>query len=661
MNELMPNEADDQKLQELTAHLQSLITSLDDIVFEVDGNHIFRNVWVSDPNMLFMPKEDFLGKSITEVMGANASTFIAPLNEAIRTGKVQEIIYKHLDHTIEKWFKARIKPVAINAKLENYILVFSIQDISTQKLSELALEEAKQQLEMRNDLLDLSQNLSFTAGWEYDLVSGNIFWTKQAYALFDVEENYPLSSESLQSFLGVEGWNLLNQSAGTAIKQFQPYNLELSFTSAKGAKKWVQAIAIPVSHGNRVIMMRGALMDITLKKENELALINAKNTAEKASQTKSEFLSVMSHEIRTPLNGIIGIANLLKMNHTIDQEDYIGNLIFSADHLMQLINEILDLTKMENEKLELMLTEVDLFRLVKNIRNQFKSMAESKGILLKTYLDDDIPQWIIADPTRLSQMLNNLISNAIKFTDQGEVTLLIKQVSSTPASVLLNFTIKDTGVGIPMELQGHVFESFKQIQQATNREHSGTGLGLTITQKLAELHNSKVYLESQVSKGSEFHFQIRFDIATKQDQEDAIPLVFSSLEKKLTGLKVLLVEDNLINSMVAKKQLEYFGIFADCASDGKEALRLMENNFYHVALLDLHMPGIDGYALAQLVRAQYPQIHLIIFTADIMLDVKQRFAKINVYDFLNKPFAPEKMFEVLLKVANDRNVLNPLS
>lgn len=658
MNALTPSKSDDQKLQELTAHLQSLITSLDDIVFEVDGNHIFRNVWVSDPSMLFMPKEDFLGKSITEVMGASAATFIAPLNQAISTGKVQEIIYRHLDQTIEKWFKARIKPVVISPKPENYILVFSIQDISTQKLSELALEEAKHQLEMRNDLLDLSQNLSSTAGWEYDLVSGGIFWTRQAYALFDVEENFPVSLDMLKKFLSAEHWDLLNQSADAAIKQLLPYDLELSFTSAKGLNKWVRAIAIPVASGNRVVMMRGALMDITLKKENELALIEAKNAAEKASQTKSEFLSVMSHEIRTPLNGIIGIANLLKMNHTIDQEDYIGNLIFSADHLMQLINEILDLTKMENEKLELMLTEVDLFKLVKNIRNQFKSIAESKGIQLKSYLDDDMPQWIIADPTRLSQMLNNLISNAIKFTDHGEVTLLIRQVSATPTSVLLNFTVKDTGLGIPPELQAHVFESFKQIQQAANREHSGTGLGLTITQKLAELHGSKVYLESQLNQGSAFHFEISFDLATQQDLEDSIPIVFSALEKKLAGLNVLLVEDNLINSMVAKKQLEYFGVVVDCAYDGKEALKLMETNAYHVALLDLHMPGIDGYALAQIVRKEYPHLHLIIFTADIMLDVKQRFAKINVYDFLNKPFAPEKMFEVLHKVAKDRGLLN---
>lgn len=658
MNQLPPYEERGEKLQELTAHLQSLIASLDDIVFEVDGNHVIRNVWASDPSMLFMPKEDFLCKSITEVLGPNADIFTAPLNEAIKTGNVQELIYKHLNPAVNKWFKARIKPVSIHADLENYILVFSIQDISTQKISELALEETKNQLEMRNDLLDLSQKLSITAGWEYDLVSGNIFWTKQAYALFDVEEDYLLSLESLESFLGNEGWAQLNQSAGTAIKQFRPYNLELSFTSAKGIKKWVEAIAIPVSSGNRVIMMRGALMDITLKKENELALIEAKNTAEKASQTKSEFLSVMSHEIRTPLNGIIGIANLLKMNHTIDQEDYIGNLIFSADHLMQLINEILDLTKMENEKLELMLTEVDLFKLVKNIKNQFKSMAESKGILLKTYLDDDIPQWIIADPIRLNQMLNNLISNAIKFTEKGEVTLLIKQTSSTPTNVCLNFKVQDTGRGIPAELQAHVFESFKQIQQAANREHSGTGLGLTITQKLAELHGSKVFLESQINKGSEFSFEICFEIAAKQDQEDLVPVVFSSMEKKLKGLKVLLVEDNMINSMVAKKQLEYFGVFADCASDGKAALRLMETNPYHVALLDLHMPGIDGYALAQIVRIQYPNIHLIIFTADIMLDVKQRFAKINVYDFLNKPFAPEKMYQVLLKVAKDRGVLN---
>nr|WP_121271086.1 ATP-binding protein [Pedobacter schmidteae] len=541
MNKLSQDDEDDHlKLLKLTAHLQSLITSLEDIVFELDGNHIFKNVWVSDERMLFMPKEAFLGKTIAEVMGPQSAIFIDPVNQAIEKGTVQEVIYKHINPDVNEWFRARIKPVAKAAQPENYILVLSIQDITSQKLADIALAEAKKELE----------------------------------------------------------------------------------------------------NSNR-------------------ALIEARNHAEKASKTKSDFLSVMSHEIRTPLNGIIGIANLLKLNHTMDQKEYIGNLIFSADHLMQLINDILDLTKMENEKLELVLAEIDLFRLVKNISNQFKSLAGAKGIQLKCYLDDDIPRRLIADPIRLSQMLNNLISNAIKFTDEGEVTLLIKLLSVHSNKALIHFSVKDTGMGIPSELQDSVFESFKQVQQAVRHGYSGTGLGLTITQKLAELHNSRVVLSSEAGIGSEFHFDLSFEIAEDQDIDDsnAVPSVFSLFKDQLKGLKVLLVEDNLINVMVAQKQLEYFGVDTTCAENGNDALELIEKNHYHVALLDLHMPVLDGYALAGIIRNKYPEVHPVVFTADIMAEVKLKFARIDVYDILNKPFAPEKMFEVLLKVAKARSII----
>ncbi|WP_316812240.1 ATP-binding protein [Pedobacter heparinus] len=657
MNESSPERSDE--LQNLAAHLQSLITSLEDIVFEIDGNHIFKNVWVSDERMLFMPKAAFLGKTIAEVMGPQAPTFTGPVNTAIQTGEVQEVVYPHLDPGITAWFKARIKPVVRAEQPENYILVLSIQDITTQKLADLALENAKEQLEMRNDLLDVSQKLSHTAGWELDIQTGAVFWTRQAYLLFEVEEDFAFSLENVQPFFASEDWRLLDACTEAAIKQGKPYDLELRFITGKGTHKWVRAIGIPVTKLGRVVMMRGALMDITPKKENEFALIDARNAAEKASKTKSDFLSVMSHEIRTPLNGIIGIANLLKLNHTMDQKEYIGNLIFSADHLMELINNILDLTKMENEKLELVLAEIDLLRLVKNIKNQFKSLAEAKGIELKSLIDDEVPQRIIADPIRISQMLNNLISNAIKFTDKGNVTLIIKLVSILANRASIHFAVRDTGMGIPPELQESVFESFKQVQQSPHREHGGTGLGLTITQKLAELHGSRVVLTSKAGKGSEFHFDLSFDIPENQSPDAPVTTssVFAAHEHRLNGLKVLLVEDNQINVMVALKQLEYFGVNADCAYDGREALKLMEVNPYDVALIDLHMPGIDGYALAEIVRRKYPDIHPVIFTADIMNEVKQRFAQIHVYDILNKPFAPEKMFEVLLKVAQDRGIV----
>jgi CheY-like chemotaxis protein len=343
----------------------------------------------------------------------------------------------------------------------------------------------------------------------------------------------------------------------------------------------------------------------------------------------------------------------------MDQEEYVSSLIFSADHLLQLINDILDLTKIENDKLELIYAEVNLLQLVKNIKNQFKSLAESKGIRLKSLIDADIPQTIIADPIRLGQILNNLISNAIKFTDQGEVTLQINLVSIKENKVVIHFAVRDTGMGIPEELHETVFESFRQVQQGAYRKHSGTGLGLTITQKLAELHNSRIFLKSEAGAGAEFYFDLAFEVANDQNTPSgaAISSGLVDYEKKLTGLRILFVEDNPINVMVAQKQLEYFGVYPDCVYSGREALTLLEQNDYHIALLDLHMPEIDGYALAEIMRKQYPGIHIVIFTADIMMEVKVKFAKMNIYDILNKPFAPEKMYEILLNVAQARGLI----
>jgi signal transduction histidine kinase/ActR/RegA family two-component response regulator len=657
MSRTLPNEETEKKLKETAAHLQSLLTSLEDIVFEIDGNQVFKNVWVRDEAILFLPVKDFLGKEIKEVMGPQHAVFTEPIHEVMRTGEAQEVIYKHPEQNISKWYKAKIRPVIKAPDPSNYVMVLSIQDITRQKLSELALREAKEQLELTNRLLDVSQGLSQTAGWEFTPKTGEIFWTRQAYILFGVDEDFRPTLENIRTFFTSKESKMLNRHGKNILMSREPYDIELKIHTAKGENKWVRAIGMPVVKQGEVVLVKGALMDITLKKENELELIKARNAAEAASKTKSDFLSVMSHEIRTPLNGIIGIANLLKLRHTVDQKEYISNLIFSADHLMQLINDILDLTKIENDKLELIFAEVHLLQLVENIKNQFRSLAEAKGIRLESFIDENIPPRVLADPIRLGQILNNLISNAIKFTDEGKVSLIMKLVSSDKETATVHFSVKDTGMGIPKELQKTVFESFKQVQQSAYRKHSGTGLGLTITQKLAKLHNSHIFLKSIPGRGSEFYFNLTFNLLNEYNAPQtaaASPVPSGSREKGLKGLRVLFVEDNPINMMVTQKQLEYFGVHPDCVYSGKEALAMLEKNHYHVALLDLHMPEMDGYALSGILRKKYPEVHIVIFTADILTEVKVRLAGMHIYDILNKPFSPEKMYEILARIAQEK-------
>lgn len=534
-----PLQAEEREhIQDIAAHLQSLITATDDIIFEIDGNQVFKNVWVQDEGILFMPKEAFLGKKIGDVMGPLAAVLTTLVSEVVATGEPRELVYKHFDPNINQWYKVRMRPVRKADDLDDYIMVLCIQDITQQRLAEIVLQETKERLELSNQLLT-----------------------------------------------------------------------------------------------------------------------DARNEAEKASQAKSDFLSVMSHEIRTPLNGIIGITNILKLNHSTEQKEYVDNLVFSANHLMQLINDILDLSKIDSDELELLLTDVNLTELVVNIKNQFNAMAEAKGIKLRTIINKDVPYRIVADPTRLGQILNNLISNAIKFTDEGEVVLQIGLVSKSESKATIHFSVKDTGMGIPEELQETVFESFKQVQQSHHSGHAGTGLGLAITQKLAQLHNSHIHLQSAAGKGSEFYFDIAFELS-KDQNELRQPNTFAHYKGRLSGLRMMLVEDNPINIMVARKQLEYFSVSLDCAKDGIEAQELLRHNEYDIALLDLHMPGIDGYTLAQIIRKEYPGIHIVIFTADIMLDVREKFARIDIHDMLSKPFSPEKMFDVLYKVGKSRGLIN---
>ncbi|MEZ5017057.1 MAG: ATP-binding protein [Flavipsychrobacter sp.] len=627
--------------------LKALVASLDDIVFALDATYTFRDVWVRDESVLFMPKSEFLEKTIPEVMGPLAPAMTALVDKVLHSAQEQELRYRHLDPAVDKHYRVRANVYKRSTNPEETRIILMVREVTEQVKQERALAETRAKLERSNSLMEDSQRISSTGGWDFNIATGEVYWTDETYRIYDKPLGSTITYEVAVSLYIKEDNQKLMQLVTKAIEDHLPYEAVLKTTTGKT----IHVFGVPIVEDGKAVRLHGAVRDITDKMLSRQELILAKEQAEAAALAKTQFLSIMSHEIRTPLNGIIGIANLLGLNPTEEQKELVDNLIFSSNHLLELVNDILDLNKIESDKLELIMDVVNVRQLADSIKLQFKEFAGNRGIQLEVEVGDLVPNAVVADPVRLGQILNNLVSNAIKFTEEGGVHIGIRRVNQTDDKVSIRFSVRDTGIGISEEDQKRVFDQFQQVQEAHNRKQSGTGLGLAIVKRLVALCGGAIHMKSKKGEGTEFWFELTLDLP-KQDAKGKDRTITSHTEHKeaFGQMNLLLVEDNPVNTLVATKQLEHFGIKPDTASNGVQALELMPNKEYDIALVDLHMPEMDGFQLAAHIRSSYPKVHIVVFTADIMQEAKERLAQLNVHDILNKPFVPQQMLNILLKV-----------
>ncbi len=369
-------------------------------------------------------------------------------------------------------------------------------------------------------------------------------------------------------------------------------------------------------------------------------LIAKTNKIEQIARVRQEFLSTMSHEIRTPLNAVTTIARMLSENSHVEDKVLVDSLTFSANHLMQIINDILDYTKLDLGKMHLDVHASNIKLFLESFWNTYDIQAREKGIEFKLKLDPDIYEYYLIDETKITQILGNLVNNAIKFTDIGSVKLEIKVTKQTPNYDILLFKVSDTGVGIEKENLDRVFESFSQLKNGITRKKDGAGLGLSITKKLIELHNSEIQIQSIFGKGSVFSFELKLKKSQNLELNDQV-----NFKNEVNGIKVLLAEDNAINAMIAMKLLSNWGIIGDHAKNGLEATEKSQINNYDYILMDIHMPILDGYQAAKNIRTlDNPNKETPIFglTADIAAKDNEEY---NVYfnDFLLKPLEIEKL------------------
>ncbi len=404
----------------------------------------------------------------------------------------------------------------------------------------------------------------------------------------------------------------------------------------------------------RLLSLIGNQIALAIQRKRMLNnLILERRKAEEAAKLKQQFMSTMSHEIRTSLNEVIGINNLLLQgNPRKDQMEYIKTLRFSADHLLTLVNDVLDYTKLESGNISFEHTKFNIFEFADELKRSYSFKARKKNLDFIVDVDKKIPLDIVGDPVRLNQILSNLLSNAVKFTSKGSIELIVSEISRSSNEINISFVVRDTGIGIPADKHEIIFESFKQASDDTTRKYGGTGLGLSISKKLVELLGGSLNIDSKPDQGSTFFFNMKFLLVTGTQEisgtgEDELRW------DELKGKKILVAEDNKINFFVANKFLTKWGTLVTHAENGRIALDLIKDNKYDLVLMDLHMPDIDGIeATEKIRRSNNPEIKslpIVALTAAIMSDNEKKLEDLAIDDFILKPFKPRDLYMKILK------------
>ena len=378
-------------------------------------------------------------------------------------------------------------------------------------------------------------------------------------------------------------------------------------------------------------------------KHNKLE--EAKLKAEMTSKTKSNFFSMMSHELRTPLYAVTGITHLLlEENPKPSQQQYLKSLKFSGDHLLSLVNNILQAKKLEDNTITIGASTFNLKANIDNIIKSFDLLIKDRENELNIAYDKEIPELLVGDSLKISQILINLISNAIKFTKGGTIRLSVEKVEETAEDVQLHFCVQDTGIGIPKEKQEKVFEMFSQNHDAINEEYQGSGLGLSIVKKLLEVYNSSIHLESRVNVGTTFTFDIRF-LKSVEGVDPNIEVHLDAVD--FSQLKMLVVDDNKINQMLTKKILSTKQITTDIVASGAEAIEAVKRTQYDVILMDIHMPEMDGYEATKAIRKFNKEVPIIAFTAVSLDDSLPKIVNSGMNTMILKPFVAEQLFALI--------------
>lgn len=523
-------------------------------------------------------------------------------------------------------------------------------------LNTIERQSAEEELIQAKAMLEQTNQIARIGGWDFDIATEKVFWSNTTKEIYEVPLDFePTAQTPFTFFKELKSQYELAEVVNLAIKSGVPWDEEFEIINANGKELWVRSIGLVERVNGVATRLYGTFQDITEKKRAERDIIQAKNQAEAANLAKSEFIANMSHEIRTPLNGVIGFTDLLlktKLNPT--QLLYSKTVFQSANFLLDLINDILDFSKIEAGKFSLSIEKVDIFLLAEQAIDVIKYKAKEKKIQIILNVEKEIPRFILADPIRLKQILLNLLGNALKFTEQGEIEIKIERKSFTRmnADVELVFSVRDTGIGISEENSEIIFEAFSQADTSTSRRYGGTGLGLTIANKLLALMGSKLELESKLGKGSIFFFILKtavessYSIHTKTQEEKAIGEIDIA-----NHFKVLIVDDDIINMSLAKTIVKSILPNSQIteAENGMEAIELFRKENPDIILMDIQMPEMNGYEATKEIRKMETKKRtpIIAITAGTKPGDKEKCFTAGVDDYLTKPIVKDTIEQAI--------------
>tara|TARA_R100001143_G_C3360429_1_gene135098 strand:- start:7014 stop:10049 length:3036 start_codon:yes stop_codon:yes gene_type:complete len=631
------------------------IVILDTIYHVIDSNPSFRSIFHTD-------EMDLFGKPIFTIF-PNDGQFFKHLEHQVPTS----FEYKYQMEDEQILFEVTIQPILVKeGEINGYFVVF--RDITQSKKSQEELKYAK-------ELLEDTGKLARVGGWQYDLEANELKWTIMTKNIFEVDSDYEPNLESaIQFYYDEKSRNEIRQALEDSSRNKESFSLELPIRTAKGNKKWVVANGNPVFKGNRCIKLHGSVQDITEKKRTESKLLRAKKMAESANQAKSEFLANMSHEIRTPLNGIIGFSDLLMQSDLKDdQKGYMSIVFQSANSLLEILNDILDLSKIEAGRMELDPGSTDLHKMAAKCIDMLKFQAESKKLSISYQIDEDVPEYLILDELRVRQVLINLLGNAIKFTNEGEIELIIRKIESGKKRNRVRFSVRDTGIGISKSNLQRIFQAFSQEDNSITRKYGGTGLGLTISNRILQLMNSKLTVESDVGNGSTFSFIIesvagdkpkKIDEEKPSDESSYINENYSLSDANLNlsgsptkridePIKILIAEDNDTNRFLMKILLLKLYPFATLfeARNGNETVEIFKAENPDVILMDVQMPFKSGYEATIEIRKseEGKNVPIIACTAGALKGEREKCLAIGMNDYISKPIVKKSIKNVMEK------------